>query len=152
MKLRFPYETKGNPFFSFPFRGSCLRLLPTCHSEMKVEQMVARRTHGNEVNRRHVIEGWPVLQRLYLRGSFVDVTLVCPSLRYLSICGMHDLKTCKVVSPVLSELFVEFCPLLDVSSMILPSLENVDVYNCNVSAMAMTFYDDVITCLNERGP
>ena len=119
--------------------------------------MVARRTHGNKANHRHVIEGWPLLKRLDLTGSFVNVTLACPSLLDLSVADMHNLKTCRVVSPVLSKLCVDSCPHLDVSSMILPSLEYVDVLKCNVSAMILicvevvSFSDDIITCLNERG-
>ena len=119
--------------------------------------MVARRTDGNEGNHRHVIEGWPLLERLQMDGSSVNVTLVCPSLSDLSIGKMDDLETCKVVSPVLSELCVYSCPRLDVSSMIVPSLEYVNVSICNVSAMILThvevvfFSYDVITCLDERG-
>lgn len=127
------------------FCGSCLRPPPTCQSEMKVEQMVTLPTHGNEANHRHVIEGYPLLEILNLWGDWgsegcaVDVTLVCPCLRDLHIDEMKNLETCKVVSPVLSDLFVEWCPLLDVSSMIQPSLQIVGVYNCNVSVMAMIF-------------
>ena len=119
--------------------------------------MVARSTQGNEANHCHVIGGWPLLERLSLQGSSVSLKLVSPSLRDLSIYGMDDLETCKVVSPALSKLYVALCPRLDVSSMILPSLEYVDVHNCNVSAMILTcvevvsFSDDVITCFNERG-
>ena len=137
------YETENNPSLTFRFRGSCLRLLPMRWSEMQVEQMVAHRTHGNEENHRHVIEGWMLLEQLNLHGCSVDVTLVCPSLRDLTISGMQSLKTCKVVSLVLSELCLKSCPHLDVSSMILPSLECVDVLKCNVSAMAMIFDFDV---------
>ena len=143
MKLGILYERGTNPPLSFRFCGSCLRLLPTCCSEMKVEHIVARRTHGNEANHLDVIEGWPVLECLHLCGPSVDMTLVCPSLRDLQIIVMSDLKTCKVVSPLLSKLRVVVCPRLDVSSMLQPSLEYVDVHDCNVSAMAMIFDFDV---------
>ena len=115
-----------------------------CYSEMKVEQMVARRTHGNEANHRHVIKSWLLLERLNLQTpafqrSSVDVTLVCPSLRDLAVNGLNELEMCKVASPVLSKLRVDSCPRLDVSSMILPSLEYVDVLDCNVSALLFDF-------------
>ena len=117
---------------------------------MKAEQMMARRTHENEARHSHVIEGWLLLEQLILQGpsvherfdlsgSSVNVTLVCPSLRNLTITDMDALETCKVVSPVWSKLGVEFCRCLDVSSMILPSLEFVDVDYCNVSSISMTF-------------
>ena len=126
---------------------------------MKAEQMMARRTHGNEARHSHVIEGWPLLEQLILQGpsvherfdlsgTSVNVTLVCPSLRDLTITGMDDLETCEVVSLVLSKLGVQFCPCLDVSSMILPSLEFVDVSYCNVSSISMTFdFDMCRSCI-----
>ena len=111
---------------------------------------MARRTDRNEARHSHVIEGWLLLEQLILKGpSFherfdlsgtsVNVTLVCPSLRDLTIKSIDTLETCKVVSPVWSKLGVKFCPCLDVSSMILPSLEFVDLDYCDVSSISMTF-------------
>lgn len=105
-----------------------------------MEQLISCNSHECKVARHCVIKE---LECLHLTGSSFEMILLCPSLCKLVICGMKYLVTCKVVSPVLSELCVKYCPLLDVSSMLLPSFTSIDISNGNVSSMGIWFDVDM---------
>ena len=103
--------------------------------------MGAQQTHDRTTNPEYVIGGWSSLERLVLQGAYnsgtcVHMTLDFPNLRHLTIENRHELETCRVLSPLLTGLYVRNCPMLDVSSLMLPSLEYVDIHDCNVRAMA----------------
>ena len=66
-------------------------------------------------------------------GKIVSLTLDCPKLRTLNVCDLWELKSCVLVSSAISHLIVDKCPYLDASSMILPTLESIDLMETFVS-------------------
>ena len=90
----------------------------------QVEHLVTAQIDEEDEHSSLTIKDWPSLERLWLQGStkVVSLTLICPNLRVLSIFEMKKLETCRLDVPMLRELNLISCPLLDVSSMMLPSL------------------------------
>lgn len=68
----------------------------------------------------------------------VTMTPMCPSLRKLRLSSIPNLEICKLGGP-LSSLDVTRCPLLNVSTMIQPTLHSLALCECIVSFILAIF-------------
>lgn len=78
-----------------------------------------------------------VLEDLEVTSGFAtSMKLRCPSLQRLVLSNMPILETCSIECN-LHRLDVKECPLLNVSSMIHPTLMSLTLINCIVSDITM---------------
>ena len=70
----------------------------------------------------------------------VSLTLDCPKLRTVEVSQLWELDSCVLVSSAISDLMVSQCPSLDASSMIVPTLESIDLMETFVSNTETGFH------------